>query len=161
MNWLDAVLVIFLIFTTLVGVIRGLVGMLLPLIGLVVGVIVAGNYYTGLANDVFRSDATAARIAAFIVIVLVFLIIATLLTVLLHGFLKRFLLDWLNHLLGAFAGFVIGSLIAGAILSILLKQSVGVPTIQDSAVASFLVDKFPFALSLLPGEFDKIKNYFH
>lgn len=161
MNWLDVVLVIFLFLTALIGLIRGLVSMLIPLIGVIVGVVLAGQYYTNLAHDVFRSHATAANIAAFAIIVLVFLIIAVILTTLLHGLLRRLFLDWLNHLLGVFIGFVIGSLIAGAILSVLLKQSVGVSTIQDSAVASFLVDKFPLSLSFLPGEFDRVKNYFH
>jgi hypothetical protein len=55
---------------------------------------------------------------------------------------------------------VFGVIIAGAVLDVLLKHSVGVSTIQDSGVAAFLVDKFPVALSLLPGDFDRIKVFF-
>jgi hypothetical protein len=69
-------------------------------------------------------------------------------------------LEWLNHLAGLLLGAVLGGLIAGAVLSILLKYDIGVSTISSSAVAAFLVEKFPLALSFLPGDFDRIKNFF-
>jgi len=67
MNWLDVVLGIFLLLTAIIGLI--LVSTLIPLLGLIVGVVVAGNYYTGLAHGLFRSHSEAAYIAAFVVIV--------------------------------------------------------------------------------------------
>jgi membrane protein required for colicin V production len=68
MNWLDVVLGIFILLTAIIGLMRGLVSTLIPLLGLIVGVVVAGNYYTGLAHGLFRSHSEAAYIAAFVVI---------------------------------------------------------------------------------------------
>jgi len=160
MNWLDVVLGIFLLLIAIMGLMRGLLSTLIPLLGLIVGVVVAGNYYTGLAHGLFRSHSEAAYIAAFVVIVLLFLIAAWIVTRVLHGLLKVILLDWLNHLAGLLLGAILGGLIAGAILSILLKYDMGVSIISGSGVAAFLVEKFPLALSFLPGDFDRVKHFF-
>jgi membrane protein required for colicin V production len=159
-NWLDVVLGIFLLIAAVMGLRRGLVSTLIPLIGLIIGVVIAGQYYMGLAHNVFRSHSDAAYIAAFVVIVLIFLIAAFILTRVLHGLLKVVLLDWANHLAGFLLGAILGGLISGAILSLLLKHSIGVSTISDSKVAAFLVEKFPIALSFLPGSFDAVKHFF-
>lgn len=161
MNWLDAALVIFLILMALAGLMRGFIKTLLPLVGLMVGVVVAGKYYTGLAHDIFSSHSTAAYVAAFLVIVLVFLIAAMILAMVLHELLKLVLLGWLDHLAGLVLGAVLGYIIAGAILTILLKHSVGVSTISDSEVANYMVNKFPVALAFLPGDYDRVKDFFH
>ena len=160
MNWLDIVLGIFLLITAIMGLMRGLVSTLIPLLGLIVGVVIAGRYYSGLAHGLFRSHSEAADIAAYVVIVLLFLIAAWIVTRVLHGLLKVILLDWLNHLAGLLLGAILGGLIAGAILSILLKYDIGVSIISGSSVAAFLVEKFPLALSFLPGDFDRVKNFF-
>ena len=160
MNWLDVVLGISLLLTAVTGLMRGLLSTLIPLIGLIIGVLVAGHYYTGLAHGLFRSHSEAAYIAAFLVIVFLFLIAAWIVTAVLHGLLKTVLLDWVNHLAGFVAGALLGGIIAGAILSVLLKYDIGIPTISDSRVAAFLVEKFPMALSFLPGDFDRVKEFF-
>ncbi len=161
MNWLDVVLVICLIISAFIGFYLGLISALIPLVGLMVGVVVAGQYYTGFAHDIFSSHANSAYIASFVIIVLLFLIAAAILTIFLHGVLKIVLLDWLNHLAGMAFGFIWGCIIAGSVLSVLLKHSVGVSAISDSGVAAFLVDKFPLARSFLPGDFDHVKVFFH
>jgi membrane protein required for colicin V production len=160
MNWLDIVLGIFLLISAITGLESGLLGTLIPLMGLMGGVAVAGNYYTGLAHGLFRSHSEAAYIAAYVVIVLVFLIAAWILTRVLHDLLKVILLDWLNHLAGFVLGVVLGGVIIGAMLSILLKYDIAVPIISGSSVAAFLVEKFPLALSFLPGDFDRVKSFF-
>jgi len=159
MNWLDVVLGIFLLLTAVMGLMRGLISTLIPLLGLIAGVAVAGRYYTGLAHA-FHGHSTAADIAAFVVIVILFMIAAYIVTMLLHRFLKIVMLDWANHLAGFLLGAILGGLIAGAILSILLKYSLGVSLISGSIVAAFLVEKFPIALSFLPGSFDHVKQFF-
>jgi membrane protein required for colicin V production len=159
MNWLDVVLGIFLLIMAIWGLMRGLVSTLIPIIGLIVGIVVAGRYYTGLAHA-FHGHSTAAYIAAFVVIVILFMIAAFIVTMIVHRFLKLVLLDWANHLAGFLLGAVLGGLIAGAILSILLKHSIGVSLISGSIVAAFLVEKFPLALSFLPGSFDYVKQFF-
>jgi len=121
--------------------------------------VVAGRYYDALAH-VVSSDSDAAYVAAFAIIVVAFLIAAVILAEVLHRLLSTIFLGGVDHLAGLLFGVVFGVIIAGAVLDVLLKHSVGVSTIQDSGVATFLVDKFPVARSLLPGDFDRIKVFF-
>jgi membrane protein required for colicin V production len=160
MNWLDVVLGIFLFIAAITGLESGLLGTLIPLVSLLGGVAVAGNYYTGLAHGLFRSHSEAAYIAAYVVIVLVFLIAGWILTRVLHDLLKVILLDWLNHLAGFLLGIVLGGVIIGAMLSMLLKYDIAVPIISGSRVTAFLIEKFPLALSFLPSDFDRVKAFF-
>jgi len=160
MDWLDLILVIFLILAAFVGFSRGLLRTLIPLIGLVIGVVVAGRYYDALAH-VVSSNSDAAYVAAFAIIVVAFLIAAVILAEVLHRLLTIVLLGWVDHLAGLLFGVLFGIIIAGAVLAVLIKHSVGGATIQDSGVAAFLVDKFPVARSLLPGDFHSIKVFFH
>ena len=159
MDWLDLILVMSLILMAFVGFSRGLLRTVIPLVGLVIGVVVAGRYYDALAH-VVSSDSDAAYVAAFAIIVVAFLIAAVILAEFLHKLLSTIFLGWVDHLAGLLFGVLFGVIIAGAVLDVLLKHSVGVSTIQDSGVATFLVDKFPVARSLLPGDFDRIRDYF-
>ena len=159
MDWLDLVLVMSLILIAFVGYACGLLRTLIPLVGLVIGVVVAGRYYDALAH-VVSSDSDTAYVAAFAIIVVAFLIAAVILAEVLHRLLSTIFLGWVDHLAGLLFGVLFGIIIAGAVLDVLLKHSVGVSTIQDSGVATFLVDKFPAARSLLPGDFDSIRVYF-
>src|SRR3972149_6564498 len=129
MNWLDVVLVIFLIITAVWGLMRGLLSTLIPLIGLIVGIVIAGRYYDAFAHRIFSSDSTAAYVAAFVILLLAFLIAAAILAAALHKLLSLILLDWVDHLLGTIIGLATGGLIAGAVLDLLLKHSIGVSTI--------------------------------
>jgi membrane protein required for colicin V production len=161
MNGLDAALIIFLAVVTLLGLIQGLVKMVLPVIGIIVGVLVAGRYYDAVAHRVLSSHSDSAYVISFVVIVLIFVIAAVILAYLLHKTLSLIFLGWADRLLGGIVCLVMGSLFLGAVLALLLKYSLAVPSIEDSAVASFLVDKFPLSLSFMPGEFDVAKKFFH
>lgn len=160
MNWLDVVLLVFLMITGIMGLMRGLLKTLIPLIGLAAGVVVAGHYHTWIADNIFRSQATVAYIIAFVAVVLIFLIVAMILARILHGLLKMVLLGWADHLVGLLLGLVWASLVAGAILSLLLKYSIAASTIADSVVAAFVVDKFSLALAILPGDFGRVRDFF-
>ncbi len=161
MNWVDIVLVLFLILTAVIGLKRGLIDTAIPLAGLIAGVAVAGHHYASLAHTVFRSEATLAYMGAFALIVVIFLLAAAIIATILHDFVSLVLLDWLNHLSGLALGVVLGGVAAGAILALLLKYSIAAPSIEDSSVASLLVDKLPLALFVLPGNFDSARRFFH
>ncbi len=161
MNWLDVILVLFLALVTLLGLSRGLIKIILPAIGLMVGILAAGRYYDALAHRVFSSHSNAGYVLSFVLIVIIFMIAAVILANILHKTLSLIQLGWIDLLAGALLCLAISSLFAGAILAVLLKYSLAVPTIEDSAVASFLVDKFPMSLSFLPGDFKDVKSFFH
>lgn len=160
MNWLDFVLLAFLVITGIMGLMRGLLKTLIPLIGVAAGVIVAGHYYAWIANNIFRSESTAAYVIAFVAVVLIFLIAAIILSNILHSLLKLVLLGWVDNLAGLVLGLAWACLVSGAILSLLLKYNVATSTISDSVIAAFVVDKFRFALALLPGNFAQVRTFF-
>ncbi len=160
MNWLDVVLGAFVILAALAGLVQGLIKTLLPLIGLMAGVVVAGNYYKSLADHI--SNSTAGHVAAFAIIVLIFLIAFWVLAMVLHGLLKLMFLGWIDHLAGFVLGAVLGFIIAGAVLDVLLVNDTGTSTIAQSGVANLMAKKIPLALAFLPGSFDRVKDiYFH
>jgi membrane protein required for colicin V production len=160
-NWLDIILAIFLILSAFIGLERGLVRTIVPLVGLIVGVLVAGSYYDALAHRLLHSNSAIAYIFAFAIIVVAFLVMATIFAVALQKVLSLTILGWLDRLGGMVLGLATGSIIAGALLALLLKHPFGVSAIEDSAVASFLVDKSPLVSSLLPGDFDRVRDFFH
>ena len=45
MNWFDIVLIVVLALLTFLGLRRGFISMVLPLVGLIIGVILAGQHY--------------------------------------------------------------------------------------------------------------------
>ena len=91
MNWLDIVIIIALLVSAVGGFMSGLIRSLFSLAGLIIGIILAGHYYTALAGYLtFISDQNAARIAAFVIILLAVGIVATILELSLPGSSRPF-----------------------------------------------------------------------
>jgi membrane protein required for colicin V production len=74
---------------------------------------------------------------------------------------SNLMFGWLNRLLGGIFGVFEGALFLGAILAITVKYVGNHDAITGSAIAQFLLNGFPAVLSLLPGEFDSIRGFFH
>jgi membrane protein required for colicin V production len=164
MNWLDIVIIVILVVPTFLGFRRGLIGSILPLVGIVLGVIVAGRGYGSMANWLsnWLESPAQAKIVAFILIFILFMIAITVVTKLVRGFLGFLLLGWIDKFGGLVFGLVMGGVVAGALLSIVSRffTSRVEATVADSALAAFLLDKFPFVLYLLPKEFDAVRQFF-
>ena len=161
MNWLDIVIVIFLIIATLMGLKTGLIKSVLSLAGLIIGIILAGKYYVELATHLgFIPNPDWAKIAAFVIILIVVMIVATLIAMILEKIISAIMLGWLNHLGGAIFGFIWGAVRCGALITIWAKFAGGAgATIQDSALAGPLLNYLPLVLALLPAEFNSIKSF--
>ena len=54
----------------------------------------------------------------------------------------------------------LGIIFAGAIVTMYMKYFGSPGVVSESWMASFLLDKFPIVLGLLPKEFDSVKSYF-
>jgi membrane protein required for colicin V production len=162
MNWLDIVILIALAISIFSGLKSGLIKSLFSLVGLIVGVVLAGRFYVTLGDHLgFIHSANAAHIVAFICIFLIVIIIAAILGSIITKVISLILLGWLNRLAGAVFGLIFGMIIVGAILAIWVKYGGPVSIISGSGLASFLLDKFPLVLGLLPQEFDSVKSYFN
>ena len=84
MNWLDIVLIVFIGIAIVLGLKNGLIKAVLALVGIVVGIILAGHYYIPLSERLtFISSESAAKAVAFALIVLGVMAVAALLAALL------------------------------------------------------------------------------
>jgi len=161
MNWLDIILIVIIAVPTIIGLKMGLIKAVFSLVGVVVGIILAGNLYASLATQLtFISQESIAKIVAFAIIFIMVMIIAGILSGILTKIVSLVLLGWVNHLGGAAFGFLLGTVSCAALLAIWAK-SLGIgDTIATSGVAVILLDRFPMVLALLPEEFDTIRSFF-
>ena len=160
MNWLDIVLIIALIIPIFTGLKQGLIKAALSLAGLVVGVVLASNFYEALSKVLgFIPNEAIANIVAFVLILAVVIIIANVLTALLKFTARAVMLGWVDHLGGAIFGFLMGAILWSALLATWVKFF-GAGLVTESVLAGVLLDKFPLILALLPSEFDVIRDFF-
>ena len=161
MNWLDIVILLVIIIATFLGLWIGLIRAALFLVGIIVGVFLAGRYYLPLSQHLsFIGDEGIARVAAFAIILVGVILVALLLAWLLSRLTSLALLGWVNRLGGAVFGLLLGALFCGAVLAIWVKFLGSGDTIEGSALARLLLDRFPMVLALLPAEFDSVRAFF-
>ncbi|MBN2239222.1 MAG: CvpA family protein [Dehalococcoidales bacterium] len=160
MNWLDIVLLVVLVVPTFFGLKQGIIKAVLSLVGIIIGVVVAGNYYEQLADAMgFIENPDVANIVAYVIILGVIMVIATVLARFLKSIVKAVMLGWVNNLGGAIFGFLMGCIFLGGILATIVRFF-GSDLVAESFIAGFLLDKFPLVLGLLPEEFDMVRDFF-
>jgi len=161
MNWLDIVIIVLIAVPTFLGLKLGIIKAALSLAGVIVGVILAGNFYIPLSEQLtFLSHTGAAEIVAFAMILIGIMVIANVLAGLLKRLTSLVMLGWLNRIGGAAFGLALGAIFCGATLAIWVKFLGIGETITDSILAATLLDYFPIALTLLPAEFDSVSSFF-
>jgi membrane protein required for colicin V production len=164
MNWLDIVLVVFLAITTVTGLINGLVRSVIPLVGIILAVVLAGHFYVSFGDwlDQWIKNPDQAKIAGFAIIFMLVIIIGFVIASILSKLLISLHLGWIDRLGGAALGFIIGGLICGALLAVVAKYNVYdmETTIQGSALATFFLSSFPLVFPFLPNEFDSVRDFF-
>jgi len=161
MNWLDIVIVVIAASLGLAGLLRGAIKTAFSIAGLVLGIILAGRYYGPLATLLSPGGAIWAVIAAYAIILIATMIAAGVIGWIVAKLVHVTLLGWLDRLIGGILGVGIGLLLIAAMLAIVSKYLPGsVETISQSALARFLIERFPLLLALLPEEFDFIRDLF-
>ncbi len=161
MNWLDIVILVVVAIGTFLGLRIGIIRAALSLVGLIVGVILAGRYYAPLAErSSFIPQAGAAEAVAFAIILIGVMIIASVLAGLLRWVTSAVMLGWVNHLGGAIFGLVLGAIVSSALLAVWGKFFDIAGIVSQSSLAVILLDRFPAVLALLPDEFDAIRSLF-
>jgi membrane protein required for colicin V production len=159
-NWLDIVIIILLAVSFFSGLKTGLIRSLLSLIGLLVGIKLAGQNYLTVGDKLtFISDSKAAGIVAFLLIMAAVMLAALILGWLFTKIVSAITLGWLNGLGGAVLGLVMGAISIGALLALWVRFLGTSQVISDSGLARFLGAQFSTALALLPSEFDVIRNF--
>ncbi len=161
MNWLDVIIIVVIIFAAFSGLRSGLIKMVLSLAGLIVGVVLAGRYYVPLSQQLtFIPQTSAAKVVAFAIILIGVMVIASVIAALLKWAASAIMLGWVNRLGGAVFGLVLGALFCAALLAIWVKFLGITGVVGGSGLATFLLDRFPMVLALLPDEFDTVRSFF-
>jgi len=157
------VLLIFLVPSVLAGWKFGLIRSLFGLIALIVCIVLASRFYGPLAVDlldrIFQPNISA--ILSFLIIFIFAIGAIGIVIVRLNQLVTVSILNWVNKFGGAVFGLLIAAIILGALLAIILKLLGDQTFITGSIIASFLLDKFPVVLSLLPSEFNAVRSFFN
>lgn len=160
MNWLDILILVALVVPAFIGLRMGIIRAALSLVGLIVGVVLAGNFYEPVSKLFgFINNQDVANIVAFVLILVVVMVLASLLARTLKFVAKVTMLGWVDHVGGAAFGFLLGAILWSALLATWV-QFFGSGLVTGSFLAGVLLDKFPMILALLPSEFDAIRDFF-
>ena len=160
MNWLDIILAIVLVITVVVGLKTGLIKAVFSLLGLVLGIFLAGRLYIPFSGILGFLPQQAAKVIAYLIILILVIVIAAIIATILDKILHAVMLGWINHIGGAVLGLAFGGILLGAILAIWAKYAGGGDIINHSAIGRFLLNTLPLVLGLLPSEFDTIRQFF-
>ena len=160
MSWLDIVILVVLAIGAFSGFKSGLIKMLFTVAGIFLGIFLAGRFSDEFAGVLTFIPDDWSKIAAFAIILVAVMVIAGILASILSKLISLVLLGWVNRLAGAVLGVVVGALFCGAVLAIWVKFLGIGDSVAGSALANFLLDKFPIVLGLLPSEFDSVRNFF-
>lgn len=161
MGWLDLVIIVLVAISTFIGLRIGIIKAVLSLVGVIVGVILAGRFYNALAGGLtFIPQETLARIVAFAIILVGVMLVAGVLASVLKWLASIVMLGWVNRLGGAFLGLVLGAIFCSALLAMWTKFLGIQGFIAESGLATLLLDRFPMVLALLPEEFDTVRSFF-
>jgi membrane protein required for colicin V production len=160
MNWFDIVLIAVLVLSTLAGIWQGLVMMVLPVVGIVIGTALAGYYSASLGNLLSIDNPQHAQWAGYLIILFGTLVLAVILSIILHKVISFTPLKWVDKLVGGILGLALGILLCATMLAVCIKCGMGTDFIQGSGIAQFMLDWFPAILILLPSDFDSVKDFF-
>lgn len=159
MNWLDILLCIVLAAGAFFGLRRGFVQSVTGLLGAILAVVVAGNFYSDLGGTLNLFSPAVSNIIAFMFILLIVLTVTYLVGRLLKFFIKTVFSGWIDPLAGGVAGLLFAGVVMSAILATWAKFFGG-GLLANSVISQALLDGFPVILGLLPGEFDTIREFF-
>ena len=151
MNWLDVVLGVLLLATTVWGIVRGLVRQVVGLVAVVAGLVLAAfNYRTAAAVfDRFMDNEVLANFLGFVAVFVAVLAAGGLVGWLLTKAMKG-PLDLANRLFGGAFGMLKGVLICGILVFALLAFDVERRAIEGSRLAPLCFGITRAAVNLIP-----------
>lgn len=155
MNWLDIVIVLLVTLPTFFGFRKGFLRKLLGIAGIIVGFILAINFYipvAGILSKVIKENPVFVNVLSFLIIIGV-----------VYGasiWLARFIANMnsgtsiIDKILGTVVGFLQGLLVASVLLYNLSVADIPSKSTRDSSLLYGTVTK------IAPAVFDKILEYF-
>lgn len=160
MNELDYLILFGAALFTLLGIYWGLIRQLLSLVGLVVGVGMAGRYGPDVAAwlSSFIADPTVAGAIGFLAVLFLVSAAASVVASLLRIFAGLLFLGWLDHLLGGLLGLAQAVLAAAALLIGMVAYPLPVwsSAIEGSTLAGGLLRVSGLFAPILPEFFERV-----
>ena len=151
LNLFDVILLAVLALFSLRGVLRGFLAEVTGLIGLLLGILLAGRYYGLVGDFLARSFASNwVYVVAYVLVLCVVMFLISMVSRLLHAFLKLAYADWINHLAGAGVGFLkglIGSIIMVSLLGFFLADA---PFYKQSQMVPYIKQASAYVKAMLP-----------
>ena len=161
MNWIDIGVIVISAVAAVMGLLQGIVRAVITVAGLVIGIVLAGRYYSLVADIISPSGAEWANIAAYAIIVIAMVVVGGVIGRIVRRLVGALSLGWLDRLIGALCGLTVGGMFCAALLTIMSKYLPGIGgTVSESVLAQLLIEQFPLLLALLPEEFDFIRDLF-
>jgi membrane protein required for colicin V production len=169
MNWLDVVLFLILLLSTISaarkGFTREVIGIAAALIGLI-----AGIWCYGLAGAFLLPYVSSPQVANFIGFFIVFtgcVILGMIISAIIRKFVKSVGLSWFDRLSGAVFGLVRGTLMSVAVITALVAFAPAVATdsapaaVAQSRIAPYVVRAASYLVALAPRELkDGFQNHY-
>lgn len=161
MNYIDYVIIAFVAFFLVKGLVRGFFAETLGLVGLIVAFIFATKYMSDLSNWIDRfikMQAAIATVLSFVIIFFAVILVFHLAAHLLESLFKQAYLGWLEKLAGAGVGFLKGATIVSLLLIFISLVPFGmslIPGLKDSRLyepaRNFAPKMFNLITKVLPG----------
>ncbi len=160
MNWLDIIIIIILAVSVFSGVKSGIIKLAFMVVGVIIGVVLAGHFSDSLGAVLPISNKGAADAVSFAIILVAVLIVAAILAWVIKWAVKAVMLGWVNALGGGILGLILGFMFCGAVLTMWVKY-LGISSgVGGSALARFTLNTFPIILGLLPSDFNSVRSFF-
>lgn len=158
MNWIDAGIVVVLLFFMVTAFNNGFVREIIGITSAIAGVVLAGLFYDDIADSLLQpiDNETTASVIGFLVIFVGVTAAGQLVAMLVHPAVVLMQLGIFDQLLGAAFGVAKGLLIVEALLILMVTY----PRydmdkrIDDSRFAEILLDAAEPVLQILPNEFE-------
>lgn len=120
-NVLDIIIIIILVFCTIWSFFKGIIREIFSLLALVLGIILARQFYYQTAQSWGRwLSPKAGTIIAFILLFLVAYLVVVIIGKLFRKIIKTIELNWLDHAGGALLGFLKGLLLVCLLVTVLI-----------------------------------------
>ena len=161
-GWMDLVLILVLLGTTVLGVLKGFVREAVGIAATVGGFVLAAAYYP-FGADMFGGwikNVSVARFLSFMLILVLTVVLGMLLTKILSRWIKG-PLKFLDRLFGLAFGLVQGVLICGALVFAQVVFPVDKKAIENSRLAPYCFGLTKAMIHLIPQELkDQFKSAF-
>lgn len=164
MNWLDFVIIAAVAWLTFSAFWAGIIREIVTIVGIALGIVLAGFFYEDLADDVrmLIDVDNAPPIIAFLLIFGACALAGQLTAMLLKQTASILMLGTFDHLFGAAFGLFKGIVVVEVFLIIFVTfPALGLKdAIDGSLFGPLFLDGMPFLLKVLPSEFDSAVEAF-